>query len=522
MDWVEVVGAVVGRDEAAIRAGVAATLGTDKGSAAFFARLVLDELKVQSSLLILRQCGVPKMDYAIRCTPPPCISPHAAAFDELVIGTAKARLLLHADEGKRRPTVERLRAPLRHGGFGLTSALHTSPAAFLGSMAAVTSAPAFVPYSQLDSPLPCASMLHGWIESSMDAITDKSPECRALLPATASTFFQHFPPRSPSTPKSSSLQHQLSSQATDSIFEASLQLAKEMRKVDGGVALAHLTSVSAPRAWTWKTVTPTSKELELTDTQYRIAARLNLGLPPLEGAGALPRTCPLCQLSDSIGIDPWHFLSCKKLSKGEITIRHDDVGRALYRCSLIMGIRARLEPKGLDSSSNLTPDLLLTLPGRNILTDVAICHPLAPGTVRGRYSLRTLGTAKVLEAAKRRKYADISLHHHFEQLPFVVETCGGMGPSADRLIKAMAEASEEHLAMWSREEVIRELVGSVAIAVQRGGAMTYLEGYDRALHAMNALQKQAAKKEMEEEDESEEEGTQSVGGEGEDGAAVAA
>jgi hypothetical protein len=60
MDWVEVFGAVVGRDEAAIRAGVAATLGTDKGAAAFFARLQLDELKVQSSLLILRQCGVQK------------------------------------------------------------------------------------------------------------------------------------------------------------------------------------------------------------------------------------------------------------------------------------------------------------------------------------------------------------------------------------------------------------------------------------------------------------------------------
>jgi hypothetical protein len=158
--WVEVVGAVVGRDEAAIRAGVAATLGTDKGAAVFFARLQLDELKVQSSLLILRQCVVTKMNYAIRCIPPPCIAQQANVFDELAIGTAKAKLLLHADEGRRRPTVERFRAPLCHGGFGLTSALHTSPAAFLGSIPAVTS---------------------------------------------------------------------------DSLFEASLQLAKEMKKADGGL-----------------------------------------------------------------------------------------------------------------------------------------------------------------------------------------------------------------------------------------------------------------------------------------------
>ena len=54
-DWIEVVGAVVGRDEDAIRAGVAATLSVDEGSAAFFRRLQLDALSVQSAMLILRQ-----------------------------------------------------------------------------------------------------------------------------------------------------------------------------------------------------------------------------------------------------------------------------------------------------------------------------------------------------------------------------------------------------------------------------------------------------------------------------------
>ena len=35
----------------------------------------------------------------------------------------------------------------------------------------------------------------------------------------------------------------------------------------------------------------------------------------------------------------------------------------------------------------------------------------------------------------------------FEGLPFVVETCGGFGPSAVKLIHAMAQAGEEHLAV---------------------------------------------------------------------------
>ena len=42
-----------------------------------------------------------------------------------------------------------------------------------------------------------------------------------------------------------------------------------------------------------------------------------------------------------------------------------------------------------------------------------------------------------------------------------------------------------HLPVWSREDVIRQLLGAVAMAVQRGGAMAHLEGDDRCVHAMS-------------------------------------
>jgi len=112
-----------------------------------------------------------------------------------------------------------------------------------------------------------------------------------------------------------------------------------------------------------------------------------------------------------------------------------------------MGIRAQYEPRGLDPNSDLRPDVLLTLPGRHILTDVAITHSLAPGAVSNGRSTRTLGKARDMESGKRKKYMDLSSLRHYEQLPFVVETCGGVGPSANALIKAMADTSEDHLAM---------------------------------------------------------------------------
>ena len=433
----------------------------------------------------LRQCGVPKMNYALRCTPPSCIAQQATAFDNLVLSTAKAKLLLSDDEVRQQPTVEYLRAPLRHGGFGLTSALRTSPAAYLGSVAAVGGASAFVQHAQPDCPLPSDSLLHSWLEASMDAITKESPNCQLLFPATASAFFQHIAELSTSSRKSSSLQHQLSVQATESAFKASLQRAKEKKASDEGLALARLKAVSAPRAWTWKVVAPTSRELELTDTECRMAARLNLGLRPIDGAEALPTICPLCNDQRfTTRADPWHFLSCTRLRREEITVRHDSVNRALYRCALLMGLPARLEPAGLDPDTDKRPDLLLSLPGRLIITDVSIAHPLAPGTVRARTSHSTLGCTRHMEGVKRRRYADLVARHHYQLHPFVMESCGGMGPAAERLVEIMAEAGEAHLRIWAKEDIVRELIESVAIAVQRGTAVSYLHGYEKALRTL--------------------------------------
>jgi hypothetical protein len=515
-DWLEVVGSVVGRDENAIRAGVTATLGSDDGTPALFQRLQLDELSVQSALLVLRQCGVPQMNYALRCTPPPCIRLAATAFDELVIGAAQNKLRLQHDEVEQRTTQHLLRAPLRHGGFGLASARQTSPAAYLGSVAAAASAPAFVPYRDPSCPLPANAQLHQWIAGSIAELVNAAPECEALLPPSPSVFFRH-----PTVLTTSSLQHELSLQATNSFYKASLQRATDAKKEDDGRARALLTSVSAPRAWTWKTVLPTSRALELTDTQYRLAARLNLGLPPVDGVdlGELPDNCPVCADVKnvpyrSIRDDPWHFLTCKKLSKGEISTRHDQVAEQVSRCAQLLGIRVRREATGLDEDTSLRPDLLLTLPGRTVLSDVVVCHPLAPGA-RNTSGTRKLCTAKDSERKKNKKYSRLSSRHRFVQLPIAIETTGGMGARTRTLVDAMADASAEQLVTWSRDSVIRELVGSMAMAVQRGNAMTFLEGYDRAMHVALAKHAASAKQRAVAEQEEDDRGVDTTEGESE-------
>ena len=475
-EWMEVVGAVIGRDEQAIRAGVTATLGAhDHGRDAFFYRLQLDVLTEHSCMNLLRQCAVPKMNYLLRCLPPPCVREEAKVFDELVLEAAKAKIGIHGDEGGETTTLG-LQTRLRHGGFGMTSASETSPKAYLGSLAAVSGASAFERYSGDGyTPLPSESMLHGWITDSMKAVTDVTPASSGELPESASSFFHHF------SKSSSSLQHMLSKLASEHSHEASVKRAHAMKKKDGGLAISLLRAISAPHAWAWKTVIPASKELELTSAEYKMAARLNLGLKPLAGVEALGEGCPLCHQPTALRDDHWHFLTCKKVQGGEQIRRHNGVVNALYKTALIIGAQVVREPVKLSAGDGRRPDLQIVLPGRHILADVAVCHPLTQRVAKHGLAWTATGVAREKERTKRKKYSGTATLHGAEFLPFVVETCGGMAPDAVALVRVLAEAGQQYAAMWPRNDVIRHIVGSVAIATQRGMAMTYLTGYSQAL-----------------------------------------
>ena len=120
-------------------------------------------------------------------------------------------------------------APLRYGGWGLASAVRTSPAAYLGSLAAARSAPALAAFSKADGPVPSTSLLHTWIQGSLDAVVEATHASQEELPPSASTFVRHFTSASSST--SSSLQHTLSAQASSHRHEASMERARELRRV---------------------------------------------------------------------------------------------------------------------------------------------------------------------------------------------------------------------------------------------------------------------------------------------------
>ena len=159
----------------------------------------------------------------------------------------------------------------------MTAAALTSPAAYLGSLAAVADVPAPSAYRQPDL-LPESVPLHAWIADSMHTVLEQCPEAAQHLPDTTTSFNHHFATAAPSV--APSLQRTISTQAKP-FTKTSRSTARGMERIDGRRTLAHALVISAPRACAWKTVVPATQELHLADNFYQLAARLNLGLPPL-------------------------------------------------------------------------------------------------------------------------------------------------------------------------------------------------------------------------------------------------
>jgi hypothetical protein len=515
-DYMEVVGAVVGCDEQAIRNGLA-TVRDQAGNDAFFRRLLLDEMPVQSAMLLLRICMVPQLNYLLRCSPPSCISDMCSEFDGQVLAAATDKLDLTGDETAALDTVRLLRARLKDGGFGLTSAQVTSPGAYLGSLAAAHTAPALLPHTSQDQPLPNDSLLHGWIDDSIAHVKAHTPACAKHLPATAASFFRFYSTK-PNT-LARILQRTLNTQATQHSFDASMSSARKEWTASKSMndaellsratrRVAHLRSIAAPLASLWKQAIPSTASLALLDSQYRLAARLNLDLAPVKSMAPLPEHCPTCNLQGAFS-DKWHCLICgtHQSGRGGVANRHHAVNRALCETAWTLGGQADMEVQGLLPGSRLRPDLRMTFHGEYLLSDVQVSHPLAPSYQTRVAGGRPLSVSNASSRNKSRKYERLTQVTGATFIPFIAESFGGLHADSLRLVGRMADASQQHLAMWSRDQIVRHVLLNVAVAIQRENAATVLAGHavvDMHRRAYESSDEEGAS-EVEEDDETEEE-----------------
>jgi hypothetical protein len=478
-DWIGVVGAVVGRDDDAIRRGIRHIMLDNSGHAVFFDRLQLPELNIPTAMLLLRMCMVPSMNYLLRCTAPVCIEDEATRFDQRMLNAAMDKLEL-PDQERGENAIGLLRSKLKYGGWGLTSAKATSPAAFLGSLAACADEATFIPLHT--SSIPDSSQLHGWITDSVQRVRQAASDaCDEILPPTADTFFSYYTRTNP--PAADSLQSALHAKAISHQNGAAMKQLKQQSREGDKRPLAHRKAITAQAAWAWKMAVPLGPRVRLSDTEYIIAARLNLDLPPFPDMDNLPDHCPLCvnkvtKQPISLREDPWHHLVCTAMMNGEANTRHNEVADVLQHTALLLGAQAKREVRGLGRKSKIRPDLQIFFPGRMLLTDIVVSHPITASRLQQRGSF-----TNAAQLDKRKKYSSISAQLGAELLPFSVATYGGLADDAMKLVQALGEEGEEAMGAWSKEEIIRYTLSVTAAAIQRGNARMMLAGRMQSLKA---------------------------------------
>jgi hypothetical protein len=492
-NWVEVLGAVVGRDEECITAGLTEVLSSSAvaSTSPFFRRLLNDKLSSQSAMMLLQNSGTAKMNYLLRCMAPTCIRDIAGEFDNAVISTALNRLNIETDDNHFGPVqLSLLRTSLRKGGWALTSAKLSSPAAFVSSLAAIhgnSSQSVFHSFTTEDTTLPAHSLLYGWLESSIHQININTsankpshadppdpgpPSNNKLLPHSASSFFPFFHSGSG---RSSTLFRRLSKQANSHLIDASLNAVDSK---DRARYTALLRCISAPHASAWKETVPTSDHLTLSDVHYQLAARLSLGMPP--HVNHLPANCTSCGAIGRMTVDPWHHLSCVRHKRTELNARHNAVVNVLARHVAWAGGVAIKEPTNLSTRDRRRPDLQIIFPGHHILTDVVVSHPLCPTHIRKAQG-QHLAVARSAETYKQNKYTEAADGQRARLLSFSVETTGGVAPKARQLIEQISLACRQEHAVFSHRQLCREMEGGIAIAIQKGSAIAMMSAYSRAV-----------------------------------------
>jgi hypothetical protein len=231
---------------------------------------------------------------------------------------------------------------------------------------------------------------------------------------------------------------------------------------------ALLTASAAKGAAAWIYSAPWKGYL-LTDSEYKEALRLRLGLPQ---TNIFQGPSGICCGDGPIDELLHHGLGCGQAQGGgRLRVRrHDAVAAELG--NLIKFARMPVERELLvdpRTAGEERPrmDLVAKAPTATVYIDVSIPNPLTAER-RRRTAAKPLTTATLVENQKRSKY------HHLrkqdtEVIPFVIEATGGFGEDAVKFLKRIAKKMPASTWGTREERNFRKLMMSkLSITLMRG------------------------------------------------------
>ena len=162
-------------------------------------------------------------------------------------------------------------------------------------------------------------------------------------------------------------------------------------------------------------------------------------------------------------------------------LRHNNVRNIIAKAVREIGLKTDIEHGGGLGDQRRPGDVIVWnwCEGKHLLIDVAVINPLALSHSHLLVRDGVGGPATAYENVKRQLYSDLDASQ-YEFVPFVLETCGGVGEAARSFCRELRKRRAEKIYgnITGEEEVYKygdQLLTAVNVEVQRSNSQMILE-----------------------------------------------
>ena len=223
-------------------------------------------------------------------------------------------------------------------------------------------------------------------------------------------------------------------------------------------------------------VIPREPRFTISNADYISAIRSRLYL---QGRAVQLTHCVCQRFTDGPGhytVDSLHALSCKV--GGRTIARHNMVTEAVASGLRQCGTRVEVEQAGYDHKSRIRPDIFAVINNVPTFIDIGISNPSA---VSNRSHI-PLMAADRYAATKLKKYEELAMENYAVVMPFIIESNGAYGMHAKLVASDIGNFANNNSLAFAPADVMKDLLDAVAVATQRGNAMTVRSAQESAAH----------------------------------------
>jgi hypothetical protein len=148
----------------------------------------------------------------------------------------------------------------------------------------------------------------------------------------------------------------------------------------------------------------------------------------------------------------------------------------------LAGYVSRKEPRLHARPANVKPtdkgydkhaDILMMRHADLLYIDVFVCRPTSPSAAKAALAIQNIPLQSTLHGAakKRVTYGTIAQANHYQLIPFAIETYGGLGLDAQRLLAKLAESPCD----YSASQLLQLSRQRLSVTLQFGNANVLLQ-----------------------------------------------